>query len=500
LRGIAIYGLLARHQLLAAYRAFAERTNAYVRVILFVFALYLAYALAVAGWRFGQIAFYMLDIGVPTYLVNDYVLAVAFSLFGVRFLFGRSPRFRTTPYLHLPIRKRRLIHYFLVSSLFSLHNAFPLFFVVPLWMNEITRVNPFGGSGSWWLVGIVLVLMISTWLNAWLRALLSNRTRLFALLLVAGLGLLTVDQALGTFVVNDLSRRIFDALLARSPWAIVTLVSVTLLSYGLAVRQLDLSLHDITEPRRTSRRIGQHITLLQDLGPVGQMLVLELKMVWRNRRPQHNLLLSVVFSTVYVIALLLMPRIGDSIPVHAVVGLFASGGFALNYGQLMFGWESSYFDGLLSRDITTTTMVRAKYVLLQISCAVFFFLSLPIFILVQPELVPLHAAFALYNMGVTTVLIVLLAVFNSRRIELWRSGSFFNYEGFSFLHWVWIIPIALPAVAIMLAFPATPIYAVTIVGLTGILGMLLSPVFIGMLADWMYKRRYLMLSGFRSTR
>ena len=34
--------------------------------------------------------------------------------------------------------------------------------------------------------------------------------------------------------------------------------------------------------------------------------------------------------------------------VSAVIGIFASGTFALNYGQLMFSWESTYFDGFLS--------------------------------------------------------------------------------------------------------------------------------------------------------
>jgi hypothetical protein len=164
----------------------------------------------------------------------------------------------------------------------------------------------------------------------------------------------------------------------------------------------------------------------------------------------------------------------------------------------MFSWESSYFDGLATRDITTETMVRAKYVLLQSSCVVFFLISLPIFWLARPDLLLLHAAFTLYNIGITSSLVVLLAVYNRRRIELWRSGSFFNYEGFSLLHWLWIIPIAVPPLAIMLALPRAQGHAGLLVALTGLLGLLLTPVATSLLADKIFRRRYVMLSGFRA--
>jgi len=497
-RGFVIYGLLARHQVLSAYRAFAERSNAYVRVILAVMAMYFAWSLAVTGWRFGQIAFYILDIGVPTQLVNDYLFAAAFSLFGLRFLFGKSPRFRATPYLHLPIRRIDLVRYFQASSLLSLHNVFPLLFVVPFWINEVSRVNPFGGSGILWLAGIVLVLVISTWLNSWLRALLSYSTAVFAMLMIAAWAIIAADQILATYVINDLSRATFNALLAGNYRVLIGLAAVAVVAYHLASNQLQRALQNIAEPKRTARRIGQQITLLQDLGPVGQLLVVELKMLWRNRRPRHNLVLSALFSTVYVLALLITPSIGDNAFVQCIVGLFASGGFALNYGQLMFAWESSYFDGLATRDITTETMVRAKYVLLQLSCVVFFLISLPIFWLVRPDLLMLHAAFTLYNIGITSSLVVLLAVYNRKRIELWRSGSFFNYEGFSLLHWLWIIPIAAPPLAIMLALPRAQVHAGLLVALVGLLGLLLTPVATSLLADKIFKRRYIMLSGFRA--
>ncbi len=496
-RGFRTYSLLARHQFLGAYRAFSQRSNAYVRVILAVLAIYLGYALALGGWRFGQIVFYIVNIARPTELVNEYLFAAALSLFGLRFLFGKTPRFRATPYLHLPISRSRLVRYFQASSLVSLHNIYPLLFVLPFWFNEVRRANPTANGTSFWLIGIVLLLATSTWLNSWLRSLLSYRARTFALIIVAAWGAVLADQVAGTYIINRLSTATFDGLLSGSPVPLLILFAICSATAYLSGRRLRLTLRDFSNPQGARRRVYKDISLLQDLGPVGQLIILEMKLIWRNRRPRHNLLLSTVFSTVYVVALLLTPDVGDSVLVQSIVGLFASGGFALNYGQLMFAWESTFFDGLMSRDIAMQTMVRAKFVLLQLSCVVFFFLSLPIFMIIKPELVPLHIGFAIYNAGVTCLLIMVLAVLNKRRIELWRSGSFFNYEGFSFLHWLWIFPISAPPLAVIMMLPRVQVHAAVLVSLIGLLGLLMTPVFVAILSERLLKRRYVMLSGFR---
>ena len=460
--------------------------------------MYFAYTLAVGGWRFGQIVFYILEIAQPTQLVNDYLFAAAFSLFSLRFLFGKSPRFRATPYLHLPIPRKRLVRYFQVSSLVSLHNLYPLIFVVAYWLNEVQRINPVPLGSYLWLGGVVCILLSSTWLNGWLRAVLSNQARLFALIVVAAWLVVGVDQVLGTFVINDFSRSTFNALLTGDLTTMGILVGMTVAAWIVSSRRLLRSLrHSESAPGGTGK-VYRDITLLQDLGPVGQLVVLEVKMLWRNRRPRHNLLLSTIFSTLYVIALLLTPGLGDTVVVQSVVGLFASGGFALNYGQLMFAWESSFLDGLLARDISASTIVRAKYLILQLSCVAFFALSLPIFAILRPELIMLHVAFTVYNAGITSLLMMILALTNRRRVELWRSGSFFNYEGFSFLHWLWILPVAVPPLALIAMLPRVQAQAALLIALLGLLGLLLTPILVDILAERFDRNRYAMLSGFRT--
>ncbi|NBC17019.1 MAG: hypothetical protein GVY18_06845, partial [Bacteroidetes bacterium] len=231
-------------------------------------------------------------------------------------------------------------------------------------------------------------------------------------------------------------------------------------------------------------------------GTVRNLVVFEIKMMGRNRRARQYVIISVVVSTVYT-ALLLSdynPFFGSVLA--AITGLFASGVFALNYGQLMFAWESRYFDGLLSRPIAPQQLILAKLVLLMGSCLALFLISLPLFAWLAPELLPLHVAFLFYNAGVTSVLMLTLAVRNRKRIDPTR-GSFFHYEGFSLLHWLWVIPTITPPAALLYALRHDPATAYSIIAGLGLASMLLAWPWSVLLARQFKRRKHRMAAGFR---
>ena len=220
-------------------------------------------------------------------------------------------------------------------------------------------------------------------------------------------------------------------------------------------------------------------------------------MIFRNKRPRHYFLMSILFSTAYLLFLLINPQTSRGAVFGAIIGLFASGGFALNYGQLMFAWESTFFDGLLVRHGNLADIVKAKFVLLQSSCAVLFLFSMPVFALLRPELIPLHVAFLLYNMGVTCVLIMLLAIRNRKRVDIQKRGSFFNYEGFSAMHWVWLLPVAVPPTILLYVLHAAPATALIVISIFGGASMIVSPLWVDYFSNRLARNRYEMSTGFR---
>jgi hypothetical protein len=208
-------------------------------------------------------------------------------------------------------------------------------------------------------------------------------------------------------------------------------------------------------------------------------------------------MLSAVFAVAYIALMLTESQVFKSSAISAVVGIFASGTFALNYGQLMFSWESTYFDGFLARNISPEELILAKLMLLQGSCLVFFLLSLPLFMLLSPELLLLHVTFLFYNAGITSVLMLALAVRNQRRVNISKSGSFFNYEGFSIMHWVWILPTIAPPAILLHLLQSINWTALLFIGGLGVTSLVLSKRWSQYFTERLLDRKYVMALGFR---
>ncbi len=488
--------LIARNQLRETVRYFRHQPNPLAWLLLGVFALCAAFALITTGLKFNRITI-LLGFHVPVAVFNDYLIGVLVSLFGIRFLFQRSPRFRLQPYLHLPLRRWQLVAYFQSTSVFTIHNLYPLLFLVPFWSSFIL---PYFGlvPSLYWLLAVVLCLVISTFLNNWVRSILTNSELLFVLLACLVWLLVAADSLLETNSLNHFSTFLFTALL-KGDGVMMTLVAATAV-FVLVLSSFSLYNSLVTSTFRPvpPRRPWVLLDRLMGQGPVSSLVLLEMKLMWRNRRPRHYLIMSVLFSTAYLLFLLMDANTSSGAIFGAVIGLFASGGFALNYGQLMFGWESSFFDGLLSRNGSLANLVRAKFVLLHASCSILFLFSLPIFVLLRPSLIPLHVAFLFYNMGVTCVLIMLLATRNRRRVDIQKGGSFFNYEGFSAAHWFWLLPVAVPPTILLYVLKGnmdTSLIVISLVGLASLLGM---NVWISFFANRLGSERYEMAMGFRA--
>jgi hypothetical protein len=493
---LAVIVSLGRNQLRESIRHFRHQPNPVAWALLGVFGLLMAFALVTAGLRFHRITI-LLGVHVPVALFNDYLLSVFISLFGIRFLFQRSPRFRLQPYLHLPLQRWHLVAYFQFSSLFTIHNLYPLLFLLPFWSQFILPAYTIAGA-LYWLIAILLSLGISTLLNNWIRSVLTNSELVFIFLAILVWLLVAADTVLSTFLVNDFSTFLFAGL-GDSDAVLLLLVAATAI-FTLVLSSFSLYNSLVASSYRSVSRRRAWITFdrLFGAGPVGALIQLEMKMMWRNKRPRHYLIMSVLFSTAYLLFLLINPATSRGAIFGAIIGLFASGGFALNYGQLMFAWESTFFDGLLVRHEKVSDIVKAKLILLQTSCAILFLFSVPVFALLRPELVPLHVAFLMYNVGITCVLIMLLAIRNRKRVDIQKGGSFFNYEGFSAAHWFWLLPVAVPPTILLYLLDDKLNVALLVISIVGGISMMCSHLWVDYFSDRLSRKRYEMARGFRT--
>ena len=491
-----IYVALLRNQWRSFVRSFQGKRLWLIGLGLSPVVAYVVLVLMILGFFFHRIVWIPKSALGATGLLNAHLATLFFGMLVLRFFFQRPPRMEIHPYLHLPIERIHLVRYFQGASLVSLHNVYPFFFFLPFWARYVAGAVPGWGAAFVWLAALAGCLLLSHLLNILIRIALDRYPKPFLIAALALLGFQMLDQFLGAHLVNKTSSLFFDPLAWGDLRPLLLLAGLTLVAYLVSSRAL---MHTL-RTERVATTGGQRAlpgVLTFGRSPIRNLVVMELMLMWRNKRTKQYVLISIGVSTAYTALLLSDYNAIFGNLMAAAVGLFASGVFALNYGQLMFAWESRYFDGLLARKIHLQHVVLAKFMVLMGSCLVLFVISLPLFFWLAPNLLMTHVAFLFYNAGVTSMLMLALAVFNRRRVNA-AEGSFFNYQGFSLMHWLWIIPTILPPAILLFFMESNPETALSVIAMLGLMCMLLAWPWSLVLARYLARRKYVMAAGFRN--
>ena len=490
-----LYRNLLRHQ----WREFIRNPSwsgisvAYA-IFLVLLALYFLLVLALSGAFIGHLLTSQDSAADVVRVVNQHLLSGFLLLFLARLLFQNTPQLKIGPYLHLPISRPALARFFSFAALFHLHNLLPLAFFIPFWISNLALDYPTLTSLSW-LAAIVAILGLSNYLVICIN-LVSVRRALPVWILGGGTcGLIALDYWRQWGYTGALSSAVFDSLLGPSgPVLALALLAATCLLFGLTCRLLKDHLHDEAPSEKGSTTGSQSLLgRLASLGPVAQLMALEIKLAIRNKRPRQILWSSLMFVPMGLINFMLLTRgSSDFTFFHYLWGFFLTSGFLLNYGQFMFGWESLYFDGHLARPVHFRHLLWAKLLLLQASCPVLALVCLPFLLIFAPELLVTYSVLLLYNIGFSTACMLFFATMNRKRLYI-APSSFFNQQGTSLHHLLVIIPLLAPPAIMMLATDWGPLA----LAVGGLLCWALSPVWVRLLAHRLQKCKYRMAAGFR---
>ncbi|MCY3667675.1 MAG: DUF5687 family protein [Gemmatimonadetes bacterium] len=493
-----LYRNLLRHQWKEFIRnpSWSGISVAYA-IFLVLLALYFLFILALSGAMIGHLLTSQDPAAAVVRVVNQHLLSGFLLLFLTRLLFQNTPQVKIGPYLHLPISRPALARFFSFAALFHLHNLLPLAFFIPFWISNLALDYPAFTSLSW-LAGIVAILGLSNYLVICVRLVLIRRALPVWLLGGGTCGLIALDYWQQWGYTNALSSAVFDSLLGPGgPVLALALLAATCLLFGLTCRLLKDHLHDEAPSEKGfTTRSQSLLDRLAGLGPVSRLMTLEIKLAIRNKRPRQILWSAPMVAAAGLINFILLAHHSSDYFTfyHIFWGLFLTIGFALNYGQFMFGWESLYFDGHLARPVHFRHLLWAKLLLLQVSCPVLALACLPFLLIFAPELLVAYSVLLLYNIGFSTACMLFFATMNRKRLYI-SPSSFFNHQGTSLHHLLAIIPLLAPPVIVMLATDWGP--ASLAVG--GLLCWALSPVWIRLLAHRLQKCKYRMATGFRGS-
>jgi Family of unknown function (DUF5687) len=483
------------HQWKSFWRSSSSGKGVAIRIFVGFIVLYLLSMAVLLGLRLNMII-EKVDPGRDTIQIFCGFLLYYFAIDIIaRFFLQDLPTLTIKPYLILPIRRRDLISFLNVRSLFSFFNLLPVLLFFPF---IVTVINAkFGGWTSLvFLIAASAFILANHYLILYFKRKmeLNNGWLVGFFLACVALGLADYYKI---FSFSRISNALFSTLLTR-PWVCVFPVLFSVAVYINNDRFLLNNLYLEEEGDDQTANKTNNLRFLDRYGITGELIALDLKLIWRNKRPRTMVLYSLIF--IFYGFILYTPK-NIASPSHWSIlmfgGLLITGITLFNYGSFLFSWQSNYFDGLMSTNLPIQAYLKGKWFLLSSMSSAMFIIS-SFYGLIDSKLIIIQLACYLYNMGVNVVVLMYFATWNYKNMDLSR-GSMMNYQATGIVQWLFtLLLILIPAIIYFCCYYlGGPWSAIIVLALVGLISLLMRDWWIVLITKEFKKRKYSILQGFR---
>jgi len=175
-----------------------------------------------------------------------------------------------------------------------------------------------------------------------------------------------------------------------------------------------------------------------------------------------------------------------------------TGAFIISYGQYMFSWQASHFDGLLVSKISFVDFLKAKFLLFTIVSTAFFLLTIP-YVYFGWRTLLIHFVMYLWNIGINTTIVLFFANRNYKRIDLSR-GAAMNWEGVGATQLLLTFPLIITPYIIYgpFAWLKHSDIGIALLAITALIFIFTRSFWIKQLEADFYTKRYTIAEGFRN--
>lgn len=409
----------------------------------------------------------------------------------VRFLMQELPILSIQPYLILPIKKSQLLHYPLIKSSTSFFNVLAILLIIPFFIKNICFSHSFQFCIIW-IITMLSFVGTNNFVNFTIKKNFAKRP-FVTLIFICVLGLVVYLDIAKIFSVSQFFFTVVF-FIARNTYLILIPVLLLMFSYYIAYTFLKRNAY-IEDTQQGTKRKFMGMSFFDRYGEIGQLLGLEIKMILRNKRPKSLLIFSCIFF-LYGFIFYKKENIGNDL-ILSLAGLLLPSMFSLNYAQLIFSWESSYFDSVLTNRISIVNYIKSKYIFVVLTYILGYFIILP-FAYINYKIALVNTAFLLFNVGCTTMIILFFSTFNSSYVDLGRS-QIMNHQGTGVMNFIVVIPIL--GIPFLLYFIFKTIGRLDdyyyIIAIIGIIGITLNKYLEQFVMRQFSKRKYKMALGFR---
>lgn len=412
----------------------------------------------------------------------------------IRLAMQELPVLTVTPYLSQNIRRRQLVSFLNIRSVFHFFNLLPLILFFPF---ILTAMPP---AYSWpATIAFAVGVLSLTAFNHFLLLYTKRKIIINSWWMIGCIGLLlacSVLDRMNILPIRKMSTAYFTGLL-HHPWLAAVPVVMATLAFETNRRMLLRNLYVEEIRSGQKRRRSFDYGWLRHWGAVGDLMALDMRLIARNRRPRSVMMISAAFLCYGFI--FYQPRNIQPMNFLMVLfcGLFMTGVFLIQYGRFGFAWQSRHFDGLLAANLSIEEYIRSKSTLYMLATTLAFIVS-TVYGFLDWRLVLIEGAAWLYNMGVTVPLSLWASMLNYRAIDIDKSAMF-NYQGSGGAETFYSVVVFLSPFLIYLPVSLifSPWTGIAAIAATGAIGLLFRGRLIVLLTKEFYHRKYRMLQGFR---
>ncbi|MGY4538072.1 hypothetical protein ACVW0P_002492 [Mucilaginibacter sp. UYNi724] len=404
------------------------------------------------------------------------------------------PTLKVQPYLHLPVKRNSVVGYLALTSMLSFFNLWPIVLFAPFIIKVILPASGAGIAGAF-MVSIIALALFNNYLALYIKRKANLNGWVF---LIAGgfLALITCGDYLWHWYSLKAISYLFFGNLIIKPYLVLLPLALAVIMYYVNFYYLkgNLYLEELSSKKEAAKS-STEIPFLGRFGNIGDLVANEIKLILRNKRPKSALIMGLFFMF-YGLIFYTNPKMGEGFKVF--VGMFMTGIFIINYGQFMFSWQASHFDGILVSKVKFTDFLKAKYLLFTIVSTVAFILTTP-YVYFGWRTVMIHFVMYLWNLGINTTIVLYFANRNYKRIDL-SKGASFNWEGVGASQLLLSFPLILFPYLIYLPFNYLGYTNVglAVLAVVGIIFIITRDFWIKKLDQDFQTKRYQIAEGFRN--
>ena len=402
-----------------------------LNIVLVFFALYFVLLFLGLGFGLYPLLKEQFPNQDPLLIVNGFLFYWLLSDLLMRFFFQKLPVMNIKPLLTLPLKRSSILHYILGRSSTSFFNFLPLFTIIPF--SVILLFNGYETSLVFsWMFLLIILTLITNFLNFIIES-KSAETELSFLPILAFASILFGLNYFNIVSFTDLVGSAVNTITANSFLLFIPISILILLYYANFVILKEKLYIDQSLKAKTEVATTTDMAWTRRFGSVAPFLQLDLKLLWRNKRPRSSVFI-VILGLFYGLIFYPNPTYQNMPAFYVFVGIFVTGIFMINFGQFIPAWDSGYYKLLMSQNIKYKEYLNSKYTLMLMSAILMFVLSIP-YVYFGWKILLVHFAAMIYNIGVNSHVLLYGGSFNRKKIDLTQRAAF-NYQGTGAVQWI----------------------------------------------------------------